>query len=79
MPFTATQMNLEIIILNKINQRQISYDIAYIWNLKKNKNKKNDKTELISKSKRDSQTQKTNSWLPKGKGGWEKDQFGGWD
>ena len=52
MPFTATQTDLEIIILNKINQ--VSYDIAYIWNLNK---KKTDKNELISKSKRDSQTE----------------------
>ena len=51
MPFTTTQMNLEIIILNKINQRQISYDIAYIWNLKKNKNKKTTKLNLFPNPK----------------------------
>ena len=34
MPFAATQMDLEIIILNEVRQRQI-YDIAYMWNLKK--------------------------------------------
>ena len=27
--------------------------------------------ELIYKTETDSQTQKTNLWLPKGKGGWE--------
>ena len=35
MPFTSTWMDLEIIILSEISQRQISYDIAYMWNLKK--------------------------------------------
>ena len=31
--------------------------------------KKNDTNELINKTETDSQTQKTNLWLPKGKGG----------
>ena len=35
MPFVATWMDLEIIILSEVSQRQISYDIAYMWNLKK--------------------------------------------
>ena len=38
MPFAATWMDLEIIILSKVSQtelRQISYDTAYMWNLKK--------------------------------------------
>ena len=34
-----------------------------MWNLKKN-----DTNELIYKTEIDSQTQKTNLWLPKGKG-----------
>ena len=34
LPFAATWMDLEIIILCKISQRQISYDISYMWNLK---------------------------------------------
>ena len=33
MPFAATWMDLEIIILSKICQRQI-YDFTYMWNLK---------------------------------------------
>ena len=32
MPFAATWMNLEIIILSEICQRQI-YDITHMWNL----------------------------------------------
>ena len=46
-------MNLEIIILSEVRKRQISYDIAYMWNLKKKKwykwtylqNKKKNKTQ----------------------------------
>ena len=39
------------------------YDIPYMWNLKRN-----DTNKLIYKTERDSQTQKTNSWLPQGEG-----------
>ena len=37
MPLAATWMDLEIGILSEVNQteRQISYDIAYMWTLKK--------------------------------------------
>jgi len=53
MPFAATLMDLEIIILRKVSERKISYDISYMWNLKKN-----DTYELIYKT--DSQTMETN-------------------
>ena len=33
MPFAATGMDLEIIVLNGVGQRQISGDITYRWNL----------------------------------------------
>ena len=46
-------------------ERQISYDITYMWNPKRN-----DTNELIYKT--DSQTLKTNLLLPKGKGGGER-------
>ena len=50
MPFAATWMNLEIIKLSDVSQRQILYDITYIWNLKNNTN------ELIYKTETDSHT-----------------------
>ena len=43
-------MDLGIIILSEVSQRQISYDIAYMWNLKKDTNK------FIYKIEIDSQT-----------------------
>ena len=46
MPFTVTCMNLEVIILSEVSkesiilsERQTSYDIRYMWNWKKKKNK----------------------------------------
>ena len=52
MPFAATWMDLEIIILSKVSQRerQIPYDITYVWNLKYDTN------ELIYETETDSQT-----------------------
>ena len=53
-PFAETWMALEIIILSEVSQtekRQISYDITYMWNLKKN-----DINELICKTETGSQT-----------------------
>ena len=50
MPFAATWMDLEIIILSEVSQRQISYDIIFTWNLKYDAN------ELICKAKIESQT-----------------------
>ena len=36
MPFAATWVDLEITILSKLDrERQILYDITYMWNLKK--------------------------------------------
>ena len=35
MTFAATCMDLEIIILSEVTERQISYDITYTRNLKK--------------------------------------------
>ena len=63
MPFPATWMDLEIIILSEVNRtdRQVLH-ITYIWDLKYDTN------EFIYKTETDSQTEKTSLWLPKGKG-----------
>ena len=52
MPFAATWMHQEIIILSQMSERerQIQYDIPSLWNLKYDTNK------LIYKTKTDSQT-----------------------
>ena len=59
----TTGMDLEIIILSEVDwETQIPY-IIYLWNLKKKKN------QLIYKTETESQIQKTNLWLSKGKVG----------
>ena len=57
MPFAATWIDLEIIILSEVSQTEKDkyHDITYKWNLKKK-----DTNELIYKTETDSQTQKTN-------------------
>ena len=49
-------------------ERQIPYNITYMWNIKYDAN------ELIYKIETDSQTEKTNLWLPKGKGWRDKSE-----
>ena len=58
-------MDLEIIILSDVRQREKHkyHMISLICGIKK---KKKDTNELIYKTEIDSQTQKTNLWLPKG-------------
>ena len=62
MPSAAPWMDLQIIILSQ-TERQIPYDITYMLDLKYDTNK------LTYKTETDSQTWKTNLWLPKRKGG----------
>ena len=58
MPVSATRMDLDIIILSEENQtKKDKYMISCICGY------------LIYKTETDSQTQKANLWLPKGKGG----------
>ena len=52
-------MDLEIVILSEVREREISYDITYMYNLKKN-----DTVELTCKTETDSQTLRRNLWLP---------------
>ena len=51
MPVVVTGMDLEIIIVSEMSkgERQILYDITYMWKLK------SDSTELIFKTETDSQ------------------------
>ena len=52
MPFAATWMDLEIVILSEVSQTEKEkYGIPYTWNLKRN-----DTHELVYKTERDSQT-----------------------
>ena len=55
-------MDLEILILSEVSQRQLSYDITYMWNLIKN-----DPKELIDKTETNSQISKQDLGFPKGK------------
>ena len=64
MSFAATWIDLEITILSEIRQRQISYDITYMWNLKYDTN------EHIYETKTDSWTQRTQLGLPRRREGW---------
>ena len=65
MPFAATWMDLNSVILSEVSQTEgeISYDILFMWNLKRN-----DIDELTYKIERD--LQKTNLWLLRG---WDRD------
>ena len=59
MPFAATRMDPEIVLLSEVSQSEkVKYDITYIRNLKKKGT-----NELIYKTETNSQTQKKNLWL----------------
>ena len=70
MPLTTIRMDLRIIILNEVNQMKkdkLSYDIAYMWNLKEKKTR----MDLFPKQKETHKHRKQNLWLSKGKVEWE--------
>ena len=74
MPFAATQMDLESLILSEVKsegERQTPYDITYMWNLKHNTNG------LTYKRETDSQTQRTDLWSQGGRGQ-RRDGVGVW-
>ena len=58
--FVEMWMDLESVILNDVSQRQILYDITYMWNLK------NNTSELIYKRETDVEN---NLMVTKGEGG----------
>ena len=71
MPFEATWMGLEIIILNKSGrEKQIPYDITYMWNLKYNTN------QHVYKTKTDSWIKRTDLWFTKGNEGVAREGLG---
>ena len=63
MPFAAIWMDPENLILSEVSQRRTNM-ISLTGGILKN-----DTNELIYKTEIDSQTQKTNLWLPKQKWG----------
>ena len=70
MPFAATLMDLEIIILSEARQKLISHDITHMWNLKYDTN------EHIHETETDSQTQRTDLRLPRGREAGKDWEFG---
>ena len=66
----VAQIDLEMIILSEISQRQMSYAITYMWGLKYDRN------EPISDTKTG---QRTFSWFLRGKWGWRGEGLGVWD
>ena len=64
--------DLENIILSEVRERQILYDITYMWNLKNNTN------ESIYKTETDSQTE-NNLMVTSGEREEERDKLGVWD
>ena len=75
MPFIATWMIREMIIISEVSQTE--KDIIGYHLYVKPKKKKWYK-DIIYKTEADSQTSKTNLWLPKGTL-WGRDGPGGWD
>ena len=61
MLFAATCMDVDIIILSEISQTKTNTIQCYMWKLKYDTN------ELIYETETDSQTQKTDLWLPRGR------------
>lgn len=63
MSVVTAWMDLEDIVLSEVSrrERQMLYDITYLWNII------NDTSEVIFRTEIDSQTWKTILWLLKGK------------
>ena len=74
MPFAATWMDLEIIILIEMTRRQIRWYLMISLIVE---SKKNDRNEIIYKTKID--PLKTNLRFQRGQVGGERDKLGVWD
>ena len=72
MPCAATWMHLEIIILSEVSQRQISYDITYMWNPKYDTNEL-----FLQNGKRPNRHRKQTYGYQRGK--WGRDKIRVWD
>ena len=70
MPFAATWMDTEIIILSEVRQRQISYFITYMWNVRDNNT-----NELYTKQKWTHRHRKQ-TYVTKGEVGGINQEFG---
>ena len=68
MPFAATWLQLEILILSEVSQKEKDkyHMISYMWNLKYGTDEPIYRTE----THRDSQTWRADLWLPRGS--WER-------
>ena len=64
MPSEATWMDLDVIIVGEVSQTKTNIICHHLY-----VESKKDTNELIYRIETDSQTQKTNLWLPKGKQG----------
>ena len=71
MPFAAPWMDLEIIIVNEVSQKD-KYDITYMWAIKYDTN------ELIYETEADSQAE-IRTVIAKEKRRWGRDRPGVWD
>ena len=71
-PFSVTWMDTETILLKSDRERQISYDIIYMWNLQKRI-----QMNLFTKQKQTHRHRKQIYGYQRGKGG--RDKLGSWD
>ena len=63
MPFAATWMDLEIFILSEVSQTEKDKYISLICGIQKNGT-----DDLMCKAEKETQTQRTNAWIPRGVG-----------
>ena len=64
MPFAATWMDLDSVMLSEVREGEVSYDIPCMWTPGRN-----DRHEPTYKTETDSQTSRTSLWLQGGGAG----------